>query len=101
MTIKSRTISIKDETFIFEDKSELNVPNVVWATGFKSNYQWLQIPNALQENGQPEHIKGITKIKGLYFLGLPWQTRRGSALLQGVADDAKYIAQHIQVTKQK
>ena len=100
VTIKSRTISIKDETFIFEDKSELNVPNVVWATGFKSNYQWLQIPNALQENGQPEHIKGITKIKGLYFLGLPWQTRRGSALLQGVADDAKYIAQHIQVTKQ-
>lgn len=99
VTIKPRTTTIKEDTFIFDDKSSLNVPNVVWATGFKANYHWLQISNALQENGQPEHIKGITKIKGLYFLGLPWQTRRGSALLQGVADDAKCIAQHIQVTK--
>ncbi len=67
VTIKPRTTIIKEDIFIFDDKSSLNVPNVVWATGFKANYQWLQIPNALQENGQPEHIKGITKIKGLYF----------------------------------
>lgn len=97
--LKPRTTSIKEDTFFFKDKSALKVSNVVWATGFKPNYQWLHIPDALQQNGQPQHKRGITTIKGLYFLGLPWQFRRGSALLQGVGDDAKYISQHIQDTK--
>ncbi|MEH7236656.1 flavin-containing monooxygenase [Bacillus sp. JJ1562] len=100
ITLKPRTTNIKEDTFFFQDKSDLKVSNVVWATGYRSNYQWLQIPEVLQQNGQPEHIRGITTIKGLYFLGLPWQSRRGSALLQGVADDAKYIIQHFQDAKQ-
>ncbi|MEH7383571.1 NAD(P)/FAD-dependent oxidoreductase [Bacillus sp. JJ1533] len=100
ITLKPRTVNIKEDTFFFQDKSDLEVSNVVWATGYKSNYQWLHIPEVLDQNGKPHQHKGITNIKGLYFLGLPWQSRRGSALLQGVADDAKYIAQHIQAAKQ-
>ncbi|WP_010676613.1 flavin-containing monooxygenase [Bacillus timonensis] len=101
VTIKPRTTNIKEDTFCFEDKSEVKVPNIVWATGFISNYPWLQIPNVFHQNGRPQHTRGVTNIKGLYFLGLPWQYRRGSALLQGIADDAKYIVQHIEDTKQQ
>lgn len=99
ITIKPRTMNLKEDTCYFVDKSEVKVCNVIWATGFKPHYPWLQIPNVLQQNGQPQHDRGITNINGLYFLGLPWQSRRGSALLQGVSDDAKYILQHIQDAK--
>ncbi|RFB13544.1 oxidoreductase [Bacillus sp. HNG] len=97
--MKPRTTDVKEDTFVFQDNSDLKVANVVWATGFSANYQWLQIPEALKQNGQPLHKRGITNIEGLYFLGLPWQSRRGSALLQGVADDAEYIVQHIRDAK--
>ncbi|MEH7225296.1 NAD(P)/FAD-dependent oxidoreductase [Bacillus sp. JJ1566] len=100
ITLKPRTTNIKEDTFFFQDKSNLRVPNVVWATGFKSHYNWLQVTNVLDQNGLPIQNRGITNVKGLYFLGLPWQYRRGSALLQGVAEDAKYIVQHIQDAKQ-
>lgn len=42
-----------------------------------------------------KHQRGLTAIEGLYFMGLPWQHKRGSALLQGVGEDAKYIENHI------
>lgn len=100
MTVKPRTVNTREDTFIFEDNSETQVANVIWATGYKPKYEWLQIPNVIQ-NGHPQHIKGVTNIDGLYFLGLPWQSRRGSALLQGVADDANYIFQHIKATTLK
>ncbi|WP_449537624.1 flavin-containing monooxygenase [Ferdinandcohnia sp. Marseille-Q9671] len=96
ITIKSRVIDIKNDTFIFQDKSELAVPNVVWSTGFQSAYQWLHIPNLFDQSRQPIHKRGITNINGLYFLGLPWQFVRGSALLQGVAADADYIYRDLQ-----
>jgi putative flavoprotein involved in K+ transport len=67
---------------------------VVWATGFKPSYPWLRAP-VFDRAGRPRHVRGITDVPGLAFLGLPWQHTRGSALLGWVARDAEYLASRI------
>ena len=67
---------------------------VIWATGFALDHSFVQAP-VFDENGRVEHRRGVTAVPGLYFLGLPWQHTRGSALLGWVKDDAEYIASEI------
>ncbi|MBD8070673.1 flavin-containing monooxygenase [Bacillus sp. PS06] len=93
--LKPRTKSIRNDQILFEDDCEIKVDNVIWATGFKSDYHWIELPHLFNEQGQPIHKRGITSIEGFFFLGLSWQSSRGSALLQGVGKDAKYIYHHI------
>ena len=93
--VKPRTISIQNDHFIFEDNSEVQVNNVIWSTGFISDYTWIDIAEVFDESNQPLHQRGVTSVKGLYFLGLPWQSSRGSALLQGVGADAEYLLNNI------
>jgi putative flavoprotein involved in K+ transport len=93
--VKPRTISIQNDHFIFEDNSEVHVNNVIWSTGFISDYRWIDIAEVFNEKNQPLHQRGITSVKGFYFLGLPWQSSRGSALLQGVGADAEYLMNDI------
>lgn len=91
VVLKPRVTSADKNNIFFVDNSRLKVSNVIWTTGFKSDYSWINIPIVLDEKGQPIHQRGITTINGLFFLGLPWQYRRGSALLQGIGTDAKYL----------
>ncbi|WP_374719766.1 flavin-containing monooxygenase [Parageobacillus toebii] len=93
--VKPRTESISEDIIYFADNSQIQVQNVIWATGFYSDYSWIQIPNVLDHRGRPLHQRGVTSVKGLYFLGLPWQYRRGSALIGGVGDDAEYLINDI------
>lgn len=93
--LKSRTQSIHNDLFYFEDHTQLHVDNVIWSTGFKEEYSWIQIDDLIDSNGDPIHQRGVTTIEGLYFLGLPWQFRRGSGLLYGVGKDANYLYQQI------
>lgn len=79
----------------FKDSTTLKVDNIIWATGFDLKYPWLELREVFNEEGEIAHQRGITKVKGLYFIGLPWQYRRGSAILQGVGFDAKYIVEHL------
>jgi putative flavoprotein involved in K+ transport len=95
VTIKTRTKGTHHKLISFDDGSKVEVENVIWATGFHSDYSWIQIPGILNEKGKPSHTRGVSKVKGLYFLGLPWQNRRGSALIGGVGVDAKHIAENI------
>lgn len=88
---KPRVTSADKNRLAFTDGSNLEVSNVIWSTGFRSDYSWINIPSIFNEKGMPIHQRGITSIKGLSFLGLPWQNRRGSALLQGVGHDAEYL----------
>jgi putative flavoprotein involved in K+ transport len=67
---------------------------VVWATGYRPDYAWIQIPDVVRE-GQVVHRRGVTEVPGLYFLGLSWQHTRGSALLGFVNDDATYLADRV------
>lgn len=96
VVIKNRLVDSKKDKIKFQDNTFLGVHNIIWATGFLSDYSWLNVSGILDEKGKPTHNRGITNIEGVYFLGLPWQYRRGSALLQGVGYDAEYIVKHIQ-----
>lgn len=70
------------------------VTSIVWATGYRVDYSWLKV-GALDEAGLPVHHRGVSPVPGIYFLGLPWQTRRGSSFIFGVWQDAKLLADHI------
>jgi putative flavoprotein involved in K+ transport len=81
-------------TVRFTDGSSLNVGVVVWATGYRPDYSWIGIPGVVGE-GKVVHRRGVTEVPGLYFLGLPWQHTRGSALLGFVHEDAAFLAGRI------
>ena len=74
--------------------SKAGVTSIIWATGFALDYNWLKV-DAFDKGGKPKHKRGISTEPGIYFLGLPWQTRRGSSFIWGVWHDAKYLADHI------
>lgn len=76
------------------DLAKEGITNIIWATGFKQDYSWLEVPT-FDDAGKPVHQRGITKQPGIYFVGLPWLSRRGSSFIWGVWHDAKYIADHI------
>ncbi|WP_420547977.1 flavin-containing monooxygenase [Curvivirga sp.] len=76
------------------DLKEAGVGSIIWATGFKTDFSWLKV-NALDENGNPNHQRGVSSEPGVYFVGLPWLSRRGSTFIWGVWHDAKYLADHI------
>ena len=76
------------------DLAGAGVTSVIWATGFTSDYSWLQV-DAFDENGKPDHRRGVSSEPGVYFLGLPWQSRRGSTFIWGVWHDARHVADHI------
>jgi len=97
IVIKNRSIDVQGNKVIFQDNTFLDVHNIIWATGFTSDYSWLNVSGVLDFEGKPIHDRGITNSRGLYFLGLPWQYRRGSALLQEVGNDAAYLMRHIQL----
>ena len=99
ITLLPRTMSTAGSRVVFENGQETTVQNVIWSTGFIPSYEWIDIPNVLDEKGRPVHEKGVTPQKGLYFLGLPWQTCRGSALLLGVGNDAEALGDYIAAIK--
>lgn len=78
----------------FADGTSMGVDAVVWATGFTSDYRWLEVPGVVVD-GDVRHQDGVTSVPGLYFLGLPWQSSRGSALLGFVGADAAALAARI------
>ncbi len=66
----------------------------IWSTGFASDFRWIELP-AFDGKGYPTHERGVTSVRGLYFLGLPWLHTWGSGRLSGIARDAGFIAAHI------
>jgi putative flavoprotein involved in K+ transport len=81
------------------DLAKAGVTSIIWATGYAVDFSWLKV-NAFDEKGKPKHQRGVSKEPGVYFLGLPWLSRRGSAFIWGVWHDARHIADHI-VTQRK
>lgn len=76
------------------DLARAGIGAIVWATGFVSDYRWLEV-DAFDAAGKPRHQRGVSSEPGIYFLGLPWQSRRGSSFIWGVWHDAAYLADHI------
>jgi putative flavoprotein involved in K+ transport len=74
------------------------VTSVVWATGYATDFGWLKV-GAFDDDGRPRHQRGVSSEPGVYFLGLPWLSRRGSSFIWGVWHDAKYIADQISIQR--
>ena len=92
--VKPRVVGASGGAVTFEDGSELEVDAVIWATGYRSEYGWIDVP-VFDQNGRVLHRRGVTDYPGLFFLGLTWQHTRGSALLGWVKDDAEFISERI------
>jgi putative flavoprotein involved in K+ transport len=84
-----------------DERTELNlrqagITSVVWCIGFQPDFRWLDAP-VFNGRGQPGHVRGVTAVPGLYFIGLPWLHTWGSGRFSGVARDALYLAEQIEV----
>ncbi len=80
------------------DLAAADVTSIIWATGFAVDFSWLQV-DAFDEAGRPRHQRGVSSEPGVYFLGLPWLSRRGSSFIWGVWHDAKYLADQIAIQR--
>jgi putative flavoprotein involved in K+ transport len=89
-----RTVGVKDGLPVLEDGRVLDAANVIWCTGFRENYSWIDVP-VFDGDGAPVHERGVAKEPGLYFLGLDFLYSFASENVGGVYRDAKHIAKHI------
>lgn len=80
------------------DLKDAGVTSVVWATGYRFDYGWIDA-DVFDVNGEPKHQRGVTSEIGLCFLGLPYQSRRGSSFIWGVWHDAKHLADHFAIQR--
>jgi putative flavoprotein involved in K+ transport len=76
------------------DVAAAGITSVVWCTGFRSDYRWIELP-IFEGRGYPVHHRGVTTARGLYFIGLPWLHTWGSGRFSGVATDAEHLAERI------
>jgi putative flavoprotein involved in K+ transport len=70
------------------------IQTIVWATGFRPDYRWLDMP-VLDRKGQLRHDGGVLDSPGLYALGLPVLRRRKSTFIHGIEDDAREVIDHL------
>ncbi len=81
------------------DKTQLTfeantIKSIIWNTGFAGDFDYLKLP-VLNEEKVPNHTNGISEVKGLYFIGLPWLRKRKSGIILGSSDDAEFIVNQI------
>jgi putative flavoprotein involved in K+ transport len=93
-----RTAGVRDGMPVLDDGRVLEVANVVWCTGFESDFAWIDLP-VFDEEGAPLHDRGVVSSEpGLYFLGLYFLYAMASQLVGGAARDAEYAVKHIAST---
>jgi putative flavoprotein involved in K+ transport len=91
-----RVVGVHDGLPQLEDGEVLDVANVIWCTGYRHDFPWIDLGTAFDEQGSPVHARGVSsEVVGLYFLGLEFQFALASASLWGVARDATYIVRHL------
>lgn len=80
------------------DLAAEEIGSIVWATGYGLDFGWLKV-DAFDAAGKPKHQRGVSAESGVYFIGLPWLSRRGSSFIWGVWHDAKFVADHILIQR--
>ena len=76
------------------DLAQEGVSTILWATGYRPDFSWLAV-DVFDADGKPDQLRGVGKVPGIYFLGLPFMMSRGSSFIYGVWHDAKHVADHI------
>ena len=93
--IHARTVAAQDGQPLLDDGRVLEVANVIWCTGYRPDFEWIDLP-ILDDDGEPAHERGvIATVPGLYFVGLLFLSAATSSLVGGVGKDAAYIAEQI------
>jgi putative flavoprotein involved in K+ transport len=85
---------IDPQTRLSVDLSDGSVRTVIWATGYRPDYSWLDVP-VLDRKGRIRHDGGVAVAPGMYVMGLPFMRRRKSSFIDGAADDAADLAAHL------
>jgi putative flavoprotein involved in K+ transport len=85
---------VPDTETLAADAAALGIGSVVWCIGFRTDYQWVELP-IFDAKGHPIHRRGVTDVPGVYFIGLPWLNTWGSGRFSGVGKDAHYLASKI------
>jgi putative flavoprotein involved in K+ transport len=86
-----RLTDLSATTATFENGQSLEVDSIVWATGYHDDTSWVHVAEAVDSGGRFIESRGISPVPNLYFVGRPWQTSQGSALVTGVGADARAI----------
>jgi putative flavoprotein involved in K+ transport len=76
------------------DVKAVGITSIIWATGFSQDFSWVKL-DAFDARGNPQHTRGVSSVRGLYFLGLPWLSNRSSSFIWGVWNDAKFLSEKI------
>jgi putative flavoprotein involved in K+ transport len=95
VAMKGRLTSAVGQRVGFEDGTEQDIDAIIWATGYRSDFSWIEISAIKKTDGTVVHRRGVTDASGLFFIGLTWEHTRGSALIGFVKDDAAFIAARI------
>jgi putative flavoprotein involved in K+ transport len=96
VTRVGRVAGVHDGLPQLEDGQVLDVTNVIWCTGYRHDFPWIELSTAFDEHGSPIHTRGAsTEVSGLYFLGLEFQFALASASLWGIARDAAHTIKHL------
>lgn len=93
--LAGRVVAAAGDTVRTADGDTVSAAAVVWATGYRVDHTWIDIPGATGPDGEPVHIRGAGVVPGLHYLGLPYQHSRGSALLGWVGDDADRLVSRL------
>jgi putative flavoprotein involved in K+ transport len=97
-----RVVGVKDGLPLLEDERVLDVANVIWCTGFRPSFSWIDLPLFGEDANEPMHHRGVvTSEPGLYFVGLFFLYAMSSGFLPGVGRDAEFIARHIALRSSK
>jgi len=95
VVIRPRLAGAEGRTATFEGGESSEIDAVLWATGYRLDHSWIDIPGLRDDEGRIKQERGVTPVAGLYTVGLSWQHTRTSALLGWVTKDAAFLADHI------
>jgi putative flavoprotein involved in K+ transport len=73
------------------DLKQDGITSIIWATGFQLDFGWIDL-DVFQPDGRPRHKEGVSEVPGLYFVGLPWLSCRGSSFIWGAWKDSERLA---------
>lgn len=91
-----RVVGVRDGLPVLEDERALDVGNVIWCTGFRPDFSWIDLPVFDDDRREPIHHRGIVDSKpGLYFVGLFFLYAMSSGFFRGVGRDAGYVVKSI------
>jgi len=93
--VLERTKGVQDGLPVLDGGRVLEVKNVVWCTGFRPDFGWIQLPLEIGEDGYPVQYRGASTTPGLYFVGLPFLHSFASMLIGGADRDTERVAEQI------